>query len=190
MASPPTRSQEPRDRERNARLADWIAREKVAYLNAVARRSGAPEWQIADVVQSGLANFLRAFPGPEVRGAALAYCACCVSSEASKARRRHARKESHDTPIPARQRGDLLGGAEELALADVDGQDPADTALENERLAELRARLIGLPDDQRAVVILSAAGYAPAEIAELRGLSVRQVRKRIEKANRRLREVD
>lgn len=186
MASPRTRSQEPRDRERNARLADWIAREKIAYLNVVARRKGAPEWQIDDVVQSGLANFFRAFPGPDVREKALAYCARCVASEASKARRRQARKESHDTPIPELVRGDFVGTEDAVALADDGAVDPAARAVERERIAELRARLSGLPEDQRALLALVAAGYGHAEIARMSGLSERQIRKRIHKANRSL----
>lgn len=188
MARPRTPREKRPDGERNARLADWIARERAAYLYAVARRSGAPDWQLADVVQSGLSNFLRAFPGPDVREAALAYCASCVASEASKARRRYARKESHNSSIPERERGDLAGSAAEVALADVEALEPADIVVERARIAELRKLLAELPEDQRAVVILSAAGYAAAEIAQLRGLSERQVRKRIEKANRRLRE--
>ncbi|MGH2986888.1 MAG: sigma factor-like helix-turn-helix DNA-binding protein [Solirubrobacterales bacterium] len=51
-------------------------------------------------------------------------------------------------------------------------------------------RLERLPADQRAVILLAAAGYSPTEIAAFRGLTVRQVRKRIEKANRALREGD
>ena len=188
MASPRTRNQELRDRERNERLADWIAREKLTYLNAVARRSGAPDWQIADVVQSALTNFFRAYPGPDVPEAALAYCARCVATESWKARRRHARKEGHETPVPERERNDRLGTGEELGLVDPDWLDPLDTVIEHERIEALRQRLAELPDDQRTVVALAAAGYSPAEIAELRGLSVRQVRKRIEKGNRRLRD--
>jgi RNA polymerase sigma factor (sigma-70 family) len=188
MASPRTRSQEPRDRERNVRLADWIAREAMTYLNVVARRAGAPEWQLDDVVQSGIADFLRGFPGPDVREKALAYCGRCVASQASKARRRFARKESHEAPVPEREGGEVLGGVDEVTLRDGEGLDPAEAIVEHERLVELGRRLEELPEDQRAILFLGALGYGLEEIAKLRGLSVRQVRKRVEAANRRLRE--
>jgi len=188
MARPRTPGQKNPDHERNTRLAEWLAREKRAYLRAVARRTGAPEWQIEDVVQGGLGNFFRAFPGPDVHEAALAYCASCVASEAMKARRRYGRKESHEAPMPERERGDVAATAEDLALLDVDSQDPAEAIIERERIDGLRDRLAELPDDQRAVLVLAAAGYGIAEIGKRCDLSERQVRKRIEKANRHLRE--
>lgn len=183
MARPRTPSEHSPDSGPNARLADWIAREKGAYLRATARRAGAPEWKLEDVVQAGLLDFCRAFPGPDIREKALAYCAACVASEASKARRRYARKESNESAMP--ERAETF---EPVALEDPAAADPADAVIERERLAQLRERVQALPNDQRAVIVLAAAGYSPAEIAELRGLTVRQVRKRIEKANRRLRE--
>ncbi len=183
MARPRTPGRRNRDEERNARLTEWLAREKRAYLRAVAVRSGVPEWQLDDVIQGALLNFYRAFPGPEVPAKALAYCAACVVSETSKARRRYARKESREQALPER------GSGEPLAIVDEDAEDPIDTVVERERVATLRRRLAELPADQRAVIMLAAAGFSPAEIAKLRGLTVRQVRKRIEKANRGLREV-
>jgi RNA polymerase sigma factor (sigma-70 family) len=187
MPRPRTPNERRRDEQRNARLANWIAREKASYLAAVAWRAGAPKWLSEDVVQSGLTSFVRAFPGPDIREAALAYCAKCVASEASKACRRYGRKESREAPMRTSERNDLVGTIEEIAMVDDDAADPADMVVERERLAALRELLGELPADQRAVVFLSAAGYAPREIAELRGLTERQVRKRIEKANRRLR---
>lgn len=182
MARPRTPSDRNPDDERNARLAEWLVSEKHSYLRAVAVRRGAPEWQLDDVVQGALLNFYRAFPGPDVRERALAYCAACVASETSKARRRYARKESREQAMPERESG------EPLAILDENAEDPADAVVERERVARLRSRLEELPPDRRAVILLAAAGYAPAEIAELRGLTVRQVRKRIEKANRSLSE--
>lgn len=182
MARPRTPSERNPDDKRNARLAEWLTREKRAYLRAVAVHSGAPEWQLDDVVQGALLNFYRAFPGPDVREKALAYCAACVVSETSKARRRYARKESREEAMPERESGAAL------AVVDENAEDPAEAVVERERVARLRSRLQRLPADQRAVILLGAAGYAPAEIAKLRGLTVRQVRKRIEKANRTLRD--
>lgn len=181
MARPRTPSERNPD-ERNARLAEWLVGEKLSYLRAVAVRCGAPEWQLDDVVQGALLNFYRAFPGPDVREKALAYCAACVASETSKARRRYARKESRQEAMPERE------GGEPLAIRDESAVDPAEAMVERERVVSLRGRLDQLPADQRAVVLLAAAGYGPAEIAMLRGLTVRQVRKRIEKANRALRD--
>jgi RNA polymerase sigma factor (sigma-70 family) len=182
MPRPQTPSERNPDDERNTRLTEWLATEKRSYLRAVAVRSGAPEWQLADIVQSALLNFYRAFPGPDVREKALAYCAACVVSEVSKARRRYARKEIREHAMPEHESG------EPVAIADDCVEDPAEAAIEAERLASLRQRLAKLPADQRAVILLAAAGYGPAEIAQLQGLTVRQVRKRIEKANRALRE--
>jgi RNA polymerase sigma factor (sigma-70 family) len=183
MARPQTPNERSPENERNARLTEWLATEKRSYLLATARRAGAPEWQLQDVVQAGLLDFYRAFPGPDVPPKALAYCAACVASQARKARRRFARKESREQAMPVR-----FDTGESLSIKDLDSPDPADLVGERDRHECLRARLDALSDEQRAVVILAAAGYGPAEIAEIRGLSVRQVRKRIEKANRRLRE--
>lgn len=180
MPRPKTPSERNPDDERNARLSEWLGREKVSYLRAVAVRSGAPEWLLTDILQTALLNFYRAFPGPDSPEKALAYCAACVVSETSKARRRYARKEGHEDAIPERE------GGEQALIGDESATDPAEAAIEAERIATLRERLNALPEDQRAVVVLAAAGYRPAEIAELRGLSLRQVRKRIEKANRAL----
>lgn len=182
MARPRTPSEKRPDSERNARLAEWLVREKGAYLRAVAVRAGAPAWQIEDVVQTALLNFYRAFPGPDSNEKALAYAAACVASATSKSRRRYARKESREAAMPAR-----VDSGETLGIVDHSAGDPADVVVERERVASLRERLAELPADQRAVILLAAAGYIPAEIAALRGLTVRQVRKRIEKANRTLR---
>ena len=137
-------------------------------------------------MQAGLANFFRAFPGPDAHQAALAYCASCVASEAMKARRRYGRKESHEVPMPSRERGDVRATVEDLALLDIDSLDPSQAIVERERIEGLRERLAELPADQRTVLVLAAAGYGIAEIATHCDLSERQVRKRIEKANRRL----
>ncbi|MQA74175.1 MAG: sigma-70 family RNA polymerase sigma factor [Solirubrobacterales bacterium] len=183
MARPRTPSERNPDGERNARLTEWLMTEKRQYLRAVAVRAGAPEWQLEDVVQGALLSFYRSFPGPDVPEKALAYCAACMASETSKARRRYARKESREQAMPERP----VSGESE-PIRDEGAADPAEAVLEGERIAELRRRLERLPADQRAVLLLAAAGYGPAEIAMLRGLTVRQVRKRIEKANRALRD--
>ena len=185
MARPRTPSEKRQYDERNAGLVEWLVREKSAYLHGVAVCAGAPSWRLEDVVQAGLLDFYRAFPGPEVHEAALAYCAACVASQASKARRRYARKESHETGVL-----EHAETREQAAVSDHGVRDPAEQVVERERIADLRERVAQLPEDQRAVVVLAAAGYSPAEIAELRDLSLRQVRKRIEKANRRLRSDD
>jgi RNA polymerase sigma factor (sigma-70 family) len=180
------RPQNPSERspanDRNARLAERLATTKHSYLQSTARRAGAPDWQVEDVVQAGLLDFYRAFPGPDVPAKALGYCAACVASQARKARRRYSRKEGNEQPMPEFETGDPI------SMADTTVVDPAEAVVDGERVGFLRARLSQIPEDQRAVILLAAAGYNPGEIAQLRGLTTRQVRKRIEKANRRLRE--
>jgi RNA polymerase sigma factor (sigma-70 family) len=178
-----------RDRDRNARLVDYLARERWRWLCAVARRWGVEGHAVDDVVQSALLDVLRSFPGPDDSRHVAAYAARCVQTEAWKLHRRHARKEGRWAPLPERERNDRLGGVEQVEIADPESADPLESVIDAEATDEALIRLEELPDDQRAVVLLRAAGFESAEIAARLELSLRGVRKRIEKANRRLRDL-
>lgn len=71
-------------------------------------------------------------------------------------------------------------------LADPDASDPAERVVELGVAGEAWELLRSLPPQERAVKLLSAAGYSPQEIAERLGLGLRGVRKRVQRANWRL----
>jgi RNA polymerase sigma factor (sigma-70 family) len=153
---------------------------------AIARRRGIDSVLAADVVQQALLAFLNSFPGPDERGRACAYLARCVESAAWKAMRRERRKptaalpeydhaDRHGTPSPSE------------ALADLEASDPEERTLEREAARLARVRLRELPPEQRAALLLSAAGYRTSESARILGISERAYCKRIERGNRRLR---
>jgi RNA polymerase sigma factor (sigma-70 family) len=187
MARRPTAARDP---ERNARLVDYLARERWAWLCAVARRSGIEPQAVDDVVQSALLDVLRSFPGPDEPRHVAAYAARCVQTEAWKLYRRLARKEGRLAPLPERERGDRVGTTEELDIADPLAPDVLEVVIAAEASREAQAVLETLPQDQRAALLLRAAGFGAAEIAQRLNLSSRGVRKRIEKANRRLRRLN
>lgn len=188
MGNPRTRQGERVDRQRNREVVDALARRRWNSLRAVARRHGIPTDHIDDVVQAALLATLRSFPGPDDSESAYRYAAACVQSEAWKARRRFARKESHQRPLPEGDSGDRAGTRSEIPLLDVDASDPADIAIAHEGARQAHDLLLELPPDQRAVLLLGAAGFGTREIAERLGISPRAVRKRVERGNRRLRE--
>lgn len=190
MAERRTRERERVDRERNRELAGWLARERWDALVAIARRYGVRAELAGDVVQSALVGVLRAFPGPDEREAVYRYAARCVQNEALRAHRRYARKESHECSPPEEPtRNDRVGTRLARDLVDAGAADPAEVWLGREADLEGREVLLSLPPTERAVLVLRATGFAPAEIAKLLGLSHRAVRKRVTRANRLLREL-
>jgi RNA polymerase sigma factor (sigma-70 family) len=185
MANRPTARRDPK---RNARLVDYLARERWSWLCALARRAGVPPQAVDDVVQSALLDVLRSFPGPDEVGHAAAYAASCVKTEAWKLHRRHARKEGRHALLPKQRRGEDTGEIAPLELPDANAADPLEAVIAAEATADALALLAALPEDERAVLLLRAAGFDATEIAEHLHVSVRGVRKRIERANRALRE--
>jgi RNA polymerase sigma factor (sigma-70 family) len=181
----PTRSD--RATEQARELADWLAREQWDYLAAVAIRNGVDRDSVADVVQSALGRFLAAFPGPPRRDKVRAYAAVVVQREAWRLARRRGRKEGRERPLPERERSDSTGTVEPSeVLGDPRAPDPAERVIERELAGEAWDLLRTLPPDERAVKLLSAAGYSAQEIAERLGLGLRGVRKRVQRANWRL----
>lgn len=174
--------------ERNRAWVERLQRERIAALRRVARRHGIAAQDEDDVIQTALTSVLRAFPGPDEERAVFAYAARAVANTALKAHRRSRRKESRNVAID----GAALEGTREAHVvadvSDASAADPLERAIERERAAERRARLEALPAEERAALALAAAGCSPAEVAAALGLSVRQVRKRIENANRALRD--
>jgi DNA-directed RNA polymerase specialized sigma24 family protein len=69
---------------------------------------------------------------------------------------------------------------------DCNASDPAERPIELGIASEAWELLRSLPPEERAVKLLSAAGYSPQEIAERLGLGLRAVRKRVQRANWRL----
>lgn len=176
-----------RDADRNRRLVEWLARERTGWLRRVATSRRLNRADVDDVVQSALLDVLRSFPGPDDRDAVASYAARCVERRVSKLYRRR-RKESRVQRLPEVERNDRARTTVTAdTVADPDTDDPLDRVISLERAGELAEELRGLPEDQRRVVAFGALGYSPAEIGAMLSLSPRGVRKRVEKANRRLR---
>jgi RNA polymerase sigma factor (sigma-70 family) len=185
MADQPTPNRDP---DRNRPLVDYLARERYGWLAALAQRWGAGAEAADDVVQDALLDVLRSFPGPHERSHAVAYAARCIRNRVFKLHRRHARKESRNAPLPSRESSDLLGSKAEVGLADPSAPGPLELLLSAEGRTEARKLLAGLSEQELTVLLLVAAGYSHAEVSELTGLSVRAIRKRVGRANRRLAE--
>lgn len=168
---------DPQTRDQALRLLlDDLARTETARLRSVAGRSGLRGSARDDAVQQGFLAFLRSFPGdPADRAGAFSYLARSVQTAAwhiLRADGRHERRVAAARSAYEPAGGDLLEGA-----------------LAAEGVGRARTLLAGLPPEERAVLFLGAAGFSPEEIGERLGLSKRQVRKRVTKANRRLREL-
>lgn len=183
MADQPTPHRDP---EQNAPLVDYLARERYGWLCALAQRWGTDRDSADDVAQSALLDVLRSFPGPHETSYVVAYAARCVRNRAFKLHRRHSRKESHNAPMPELEGSDRIGSGREVGLADTSQPGPLELLIAAESSAEARDLLAELPEDQRTVVVLVAAGFSHEEIVEHTGLTPRAIRKRIGRANRRL----
>jgi RNA polymerase sigma factor (sigma-70 family) len=175
-----------RDRQGARQLAERFARERGTALRAVARHHGADINDIADVVQEALVGFIRHFPGDagDERGA-WSYLCRAVQTRAWRIQRTARRRPV--SRLPEHERPELTGHPTEETVSNVASADPLERAVEREALATRRALLNRVPAEWRAPILLSAAGYGTTEIAQMLSLTERQVRKRIEKANARVR---
>jgi RNA polymerase sigma factor (sigma-70 family) len=189
MTDPRAEKREPVDVERNGRLLELLYRDRHGALQSIARRYGIAGDQVDDVVQSALAAVLGAYRGPADPRQLFSYTATSIRTAAAKAHRRHQRKESRLAGMPREQRNDLVGTQAERSQLDVEAPDPAETAIARERARAARERLRKLPELERTILVLGAAGYGNTEIAAITGLSERAVRKRVTRAHRRLREL-
>lgn len=167
-------------------IAEAIAREHGATLARIARVRGARVEEVDEAVSQAFAQLLRFYTGELATRAVFRYLIACLETSVYKQRRTTRRREawlsSERDPDGAR----LDSGETHSRLEQV---DPLERAIEREETKRCRALLAELPPDQRAIVLLSAAGYGQREIAARLGFSHRQVRKRVTKANARLREL-
>jgi RNA polymerase sigma factor (sigma-70 family) len=169
--------------------AERIAAERSDLLRGVAYNAGARGEQIEEAVQQGFAQLMSAFPGdPSDLLGVRRYLVRCVQSAAWKMLRRDRRRERWLVFESERDRLEQRAG-DVVRSEGVDATEPIERVLAREALADTRRLLRELPEEWAAVLLLSAAGYGTAEIAERLGLSARQVRKRVEKANARLAEL-
>ena len=166
-----------------------IAEESSDMLRGVAYNAGARGEQIEEAVQQGFAQLMSAFPGDpsDLVGVRL-YLVRCVQSAAWKILRTDRRRERWLPVESERDRFEQRSGDPARAEG-VDPVEPLERLLLRETVAGARDLLRQLPEEWAAVLLLSAAGYGTAEVAESLGLSKRQVRKRVEKANARLDEL-
>jgi len=186
MTDPAAEKREPVDIERNGRLLEELYRERHGALRSIARRYGIADEQVDDIVQSAVVAVLGAYRGPADPGQLYRYTATAVRTAAAKAHRRHRRKESRVASTPVGEQGDLAAADVESQL-DVHAPDPAELAITHESAGAAGDRLRDLPELERTILVLGAAGYGNAEIAAITGLSERAVRKRVTRAHRRLR---
>lgn len=119
-----------------------------------------------------------AYGGPE---GAYRYLVRAIANAAGKLNRGDRRRRNGLPPAAV-----IEDEVHPLDRATDDEPGPLERVLRAEELAEGRAILAELPQDQRAVMVARAAGFAPNEIQSQLGLTSRQYRKRIEKANRLL----
>jgi len=186
MAHREQRPPDPERLQRNRDWVEWLARERHGRLQAVARHYGISAQDVDDVIQAALTSTMRSYPGPDEAGAVFSYAARAVQNTALKAHRRAQRKEGHNVGIDSENSDSDERSGRVRTLFDPSASDPVEQLIASEATEELRTKLQRLPDEQRAALFLSAAGYSPAEIARALGLSVRATRKRIEKGNRAL----
>jgi RNA polymerase sigma factor (sigma-70 family) len=166
-----------------------IAEDSYDWLRGAAYNAGARGEQIEEAVDEGFARLMSAFPGdpgdlPGVRR----YLVRCVQSAAWNMLRTERRRERWLASEVERDRFDKRA-ADTTRSDGVDRGEPIERVLDAEILEDARELLGQLPEEWVAVLLLTAAGYGTAEVAQELGLSTRQVRKRIQKANARLREL-
>lgn len=169
--------------------AERIAAQRFDMLRGVAYNAGARGEQVEEAVQQGFAQLMSAFPGdPDDLDGVHRYLVRCVQSAAWKILRTARRRDRWLVADSERDRFEQRAG--DAARSDgVDASEPPERVLSREGLADARGLLQELPEEWATVLLLSAAGYGTAEIARRLGLSTRQVRKRVQKANARLGEL-
>jgi RNA polymerase sigma factor (sigma-70 family) len=169
--------------------AERVAEQSFDMLRGVAYNAGARGEQIEEAVQQGFAQLMSAFPGdPSDSLGVRRYLVRCVQSAAWKILRTDRRRERWLAIEGERGRLEEWAG-DAVRIEGVDAGEPLERLLAREALAGARELLRQLPEEWAAVLLLSAAGYGTSEIAERLGLSNRQVRKRVQKANARLDEL-
>lgn len=169
--------------------AGKIAADRSDMLRGVAYNAGARGEQIEEAVQQGFAQLMSAFPGdPADLVGVRQYLVRCVQSSVWKIQRTDRRRGRWLVTDSERDRLEQRAG-DGVRAQGVDLSEPLDRILAQEAFADARELLQRLPEEWAAVLLLNAAGYGTAEIAERLGLSTRQVRKRVEKANARLEEL-
>jgi RNA polymerase sigma factor (sigma-70 family) len=168
-----------------AMLAGVLFERHAPRLRAVARAhtKDPADDRVDDTVQAGLLAFMRSYSGPLEEDDALRYLIRCVMTQGWKQGARDRRRLESSADV---EQIDALGTAGNRAV-DSEVRDPLEYVLGRELVAESRNELAELSVEERACIWLSAIGLGTSEIAAALALSERQVRKRVEKGNRRLR---
>jgi RNA polymerase sigma factor (sigma-70 family) len=136
-------------------------------------------------VSQAFVQLLRFYQGPAEIHQARSYLIACLHDALYKQRRTYARRDA-PLVVPRDRDGSAVDAA---SLGRSAGPDPLEQVIELEEAAVGRSLLRELPSEWRAILVLGAAGYSHAEIADRLGLSARQIRKRVSKANARLAEL-
>jgi RNA polymerase sigma factor (sigma-70 family) len=179
-------SRRPVDPERSAAaILEFLVRERGNRLLRLARRVAGRD-HAEDAVQMACLGFLRSYDLAAsydgIEGA-FRYLAAATANSAAKLLRSDRRRLAALPPAdPVDETGGPIGSVPSRT------PDPLEMALSYERATKARAALADLPSECRVIVVARAAGYEPREIQQSMGLTERQYRKRVEKANRHLAE--
>ena len=164
-------------------ILEQLIRERGEQLRRVAGSIAGPA-QAEDAVQNACLGFLRWYdPATSYDGldGAFRYLATATANSAAKLLRGDRRRTAGLPPV---SRADPDN--DPLERVPSRGPEPLDAVIRHQDVAKARAALAELPTDWRTIVVARAAGFGPGEIQRSAGLTDRQYRKRIEKANRLL----
>jgi RNA polymerase sigma factor (sigma-70 family) len=168
-----------------AMLAGVLFERHAPRLRAVARvhTKDPSDDRVDDTMQAAFLAFMRSYGGPLDEDDALRYLIRCVMTQGWKQGTRDRRRLESSADV------EQIDGLDPAGNRRVEGEvrDPLEYVLGRELVAESRSELAELSVEERACIWLSALGFGTSEIAAALGLSERQVRKRVEKGNRRLR---
>lgn len=165
-------------------LAERLFASEHERLRKIALRHGPTGADPEDVVQAAFDVFLRKFDLSERE--AVGWLVTTTIRLAWRAIRTEERRREAPEPRPP------AGGEDEQFVYRVagEGDDPLERVLALECAAVRASEFRRLREVDRIVLVLGASGYQPREIAEMTGLSRRQVRRSVERANRALAQLD
>ncbi len=158
-------------------LAERLFPSEHEHLTRLALRHGPAGADPEDIVQAAFDVFLRRFDLSERE--AVGWLVTTTIRLAWRAIRTEQRRREAAEPRPP------AAGEDEQFVYRVagEGDDPLERVLALEAAAERASEFRRLRDVDRLVVGLRASGYSPREIARVTGLSSRQVRRSVERAN-------
>ena len=164
-------------------LNELMARWQQPLVNYLARLCGS-EATALDLAQETFVRIYEARARYDTRGKFATWLYTIAGNLARNAHRWQQRHPTVSLETPTDENGGTLGAA----LPD-SASAPDATAEQSERAAAVRAALAALPEDQRAIVLLSEyEDRSHADIAALLGCTAKAVETRLYRARQTLRE--